>query len=152
MRMNDQSHRPQLAVAATIAQDLRSVVSKLKRRLREQADVGDMTPAQVSVLLRLEKDGPMTTSSLARAEGMRPQSMGAIIAALDAAGLVRGAADPNDGRQTILSITEACRRWIEEGRAARQDWLSRAIETRLSSEEQDHLLCAVKLLQRLADD
>ncbi|EJK78397.1 MarR family winged helix-turn-helix transcriptional regulator [Rhizobium sp. AP16] len=152
MRMNDQSDRPQLAVAATIAQDLRSVVSKLKRRLRDQADVGDLTPAQASVLLRLEKDGPMTTSSLARAEGMRPQSMGAIIAALDAAGLVRGTADPNDGRQTILSITEACRRWIEEGRAARQDWLSRAIETRLSSEEQDHLLSAVKLLQRLADD
>ncbi|NTG46151.1 MarR family transcriptional regulator [Agrobacterium rhizogenes] len=152
MRMNDQSDRPQLAVAATIAQDLRSVVSKLKRRLRDQADVGDLTPAQASVLLRLEKDGPMTTSSLARAEGMRPQSMGAIIAALDAAGLVRGTADPNDGRQTILSITEACRRWIEEGRAARQDWLSRVIETRLSSEEQDHLLSAVKLLQRLADD
>lgn len=94
----------------------------------------------------------MTTSSLARAEGMRPQSMGAVIAALDAAGLVRGAADPNDGRQTILSTTEACRRGIEEGRAARQDWLSRTIEARLSSEEQDHLLSAVKLLQRLADD
>ncbi|MQB42072.1 MarR family transcriptional regulator [Rhizobium sp. ICMP 5592] len=152
MRMNDQSDRPQPVVAATIAQDLRSIVSKLKRRLRDQADVGDLTPTQASALLRLEKDGPMTTSSLARAEGMRPQSMGAIIAALDAAGHVRGAADPEDGRQTILSITEACRRWIEEGRAARQDWLSRTIEARLSSEEQEHLLSAVKLLQRLADD
>lgn len=152
MRMNDQSDRPQFAVAATIAQDLRSVVSKLKRRLRDQADVGDLTPTQALALLRLEKDGPMTTSSLARAEGMRPQSMGAIIAALEAIGHVRGTADPNDGRQTILSITEACRRWIEEGRAARQDWLSRTIEARLSSEEQGHLLFAVKLLQRLADD
>jgi DNA-binding MarR family transcriptional regulator len=150
--MNDQSDRPQPAIAAAIAQDLRSVVSKLKRRLRDQADVGDLTPTQASVLVRLEKDGPMTTSSLARAEGMRPQSMGTVIAALEAAGLVRGAADPNDGRQTIQSITEACRQWIEEGRAARQDWLSRTIEARLSSEEQDHLLSAVKLLQRLADD
>lgn len=150
--MRDQSDRPQNAVAAAIAQDLRSLVSKLKRRLRDQADVGDLTPTQASVLLRLEKGGPMTTSSLARAERMRPQSMGTVIAALEAAGFVRGAADPDDGRQTILSITESCRKWIEEGRAARQDWLSRTIEARLSSEEQDHLLSAVKLLQRLADD
>jgi DNA-binding MarR family transcriptional regulator len=150
--MRDQSDRPQNAVAAAIAQDLRSLVSKLKRRLRDQADVGDLTPTQASVLLRLEKDGAMTTSSLARAESMRPQSMGTVIAALEAAGFVRGAADPDDGRQTILSITESCRKWIEEGRAARQDWLSRTIEARLSSEEQDHLLSAVKLLQRLADD
>lgn len=152
MHMNDQSHHPQHTVAATIAQELRSIVGKLKRRLRDQSDAGDLTPTQTSVLVRLEKDGPMTTSSLARAEGMRPQSMGTVIAALEAGGLVKGAADPNDGRQTILSITEACRKWMEEGRAARQDRLSRMIEARLSSEEQDHLLVAVKLLQRLADD
>ena len=150
--MSEQSDKPQNAIAAIIAQDLRSVVAKLKRRLRDQADVGDLTPTQASVLIRLEKDGPMTTSSLARVESMRPQSMGTVIAALEAAGFVKGAADPNDGRQTILSITESCRKWIEEGRAARQDWLSRTIETRLSGEEQDHLLSAVKLLQRLADD
>ncbi len=150
--MNDQSDRPRHIIAAAIAQDLRSVVSKLKRRLRDQADVGDLTPTQASVLVRLEKGGPMTTSNLARAEGMRPQSMGSVIAALEAAGLVTGTADPNDGRQTILSITEACRQRIEEGRAARQDWLSRTIEARLSGAEQDHLLSAVKLLRRLADE
>jgi DNA-binding MarR family transcriptional regulator len=150
--MSDQSDRPHHTIAATIARDLRSVVSKLKRRLRDQADVGDLTTTQISVLVRLEKDGPMTTSSLARAEGMRPQSMGTVIAALEAAGLIGGSADPNDGRQTILSITEACRKQIEEGRAARQDWLSRTIEARLSGEEQDHLLSAIKMLQRLADD
>lgn len=150
--MNDQSDRPQHTVAATIAQDLRSVVSKLKRRLRDQADVGDLTTTQISVLVRLEKDGPMTTSNLARAEGMRPQSMGTVIAALETARLVKGMADPDDGRQTILSITEACRKHIEDGRAARQDWLSRTVEARLSSEEQDQLLSAIKLLQRLADD
>lgn len=127
-------------------------MSKLKRRLRDQADEGELTTTQISVLVRLEKDGPMTTSSLARAEGMRPQSMGAVIAALEALKLVKGFADPNDGRQTILSITDACRKRIEEGRAARQDWLSRTIEARLSSEEQDQLLSAIQLLQRLADD
>jgi len=149
--MNETSDRPQPAIADAIAQDLRSVVTRIKRRLREQADVSDLTPTQASVLVRLEKDGPMTTSSLARAEGMRPQSMGTVIAALEAAGHVSGTADAKDGRQTMLSITEACRAWIEQGRAARQDWLSRTIEARLSRDEQDQLLSAVKLLQRLAD-
>ncbi|VTZ26426.1 MarR family transcriptional regulator [Methylocella tundrae] len=138
--------------ASALAQDLRALLGKLKRRLREQAHVGDLTPSQVSVLLRLEKDGPATASSLARADGMRPQSMAAVIAVLDAAGLVSGAPDPTDRRQTLLSLTDACRRWVKEGRAARQDWLTRTIQARLSPPEQDELAASVELLKRLVDD
>ena len=58
--------------------------------------------------------------------------MGAVIAPLEAAGLVSGTPDPKDGRQTILSLTDACRKWVEEGRAARQDWLTRTLQARLS--------------------
>ena len=137
--------------AFALAQDLRAVVSKLKRRLREQAQVGDLTPSQASVLLRLEADGPATASSLARAEGMRPQSVAPVIAALESAGLVSGAPDPADGRQTLLSLTDACRTWIAEGRAARQDWLTRALQARLSVEELDDVAKAVGLLRRLVE-
>ena len=140
------------APAATLAQDLRGLVGKLKRRLREQADAGDLTPSQTSVLLRLEADGPTTTSSLARAEGMRPQSMGTVIAALESAGLVSGTPDPKDGRQTILSLSEHCGQWIRDSRAARQDWLSRTIQSRLSPQEQEQLMAAIPLLQRLVGD
>jgi DNA-binding MarR family transcriptional regulator len=142
-----ENHGPSSSVP--LAQALRAFVGTLKRRLREQADTGDLTPSQTAVLLRLERDGPATTSSLARSEGMRPQSMGALVAALEAAGLVAGAPDPADGRQTLLSLTEPCRDWLEHGRAARQDWLSRSIEARLSPEERDQLAAAIPLLQRL---
>ena len=138
--------------SAALAQDLRALVSKMKRRLREQADIGDLTPSQTSVVLRLEKHGPATTSSLARAEGIRPQSMGSIVAALDQAGLVTGAPDPTDGRRTTLSLTDACLDWIREGRAARQDWLSRAIQAQLSPQEQKHVAAAVALLGRIVDE
>lgn len=144
-------HQPSPRSAA-LAQDLRRIAGRLKRRLREQADVGDLTPSQTAALLRLEKDGPATTSGLARLEGMRPQSMGAVVAALESAGLVSGAPDPADRRQTLLSLTEACRTWIGEGRAARQDWLARTIEARLSEHEQDHLVATIALLDRLVDD
>ena len=135
--------------AEVLAQDLRALAGQLRRRLREQADVGDLTPSQTAVLLRLERDGPATTSGLARAEGMRPQSMGTVIGALEAAGLVSGAPDPKDGRQTILSMTERCEHWLSEGRAARQDWLSRTIRGHLSPREQEQLAAALLLLRRL---
>ncbi|MGI4876584.1 MAG: MarR family winged helix-turn-helix transcriptional regulator [Janthinobacterium lividum] len=138
--------------ATTLAHDIRGLAGKLKRRLREQSNVGDLTASQTAVLLRLEKDGPATTSSLARAEGMRPQSMGAVVAALESAGLVEGVPDPSDGRQTIVSLTDAFRKLVGEGRAARQDWLFRTIEARLSSREQEQLAAAIALLQRLVDD
>ena len=138
--------------ASVLAQGLRALLGKLKRRLREQAGVGDLTPSQVSVLLRLEKGGAATASSLARAEGMRPQSIAPVVAALEDAGLVSGAPDPTDGRQTLLSLTEACRKLFSKGRAARQDWLTQIIQARLTPREQDELSAAIALLQRLLDD
>ena len=138
--------------ASDLAQGLRALLGKLKRRLREQAGVGDLTPSQVSVLLRLDKDGPATASSLARAEGMRPQSIAPVVAALEDAGLVSGAPDPTDGRQTLLALTDACRKLVSKGRAARQDWLARTIQARLSPREQDELSAAIELLKRLVDD
>jgi DNA-binding MarR family transcriptional regulator len=75
--------------------------------------------------------------------------MGATVSILEAAGHVVGAADPTDGRRTILSLTAACREWIKAGRAAREDWLCRAIRAQFASEEQEELAAAVELLKRL---
>lgn len=136
---------------ATLATELRMLVSRLKRRLREQGNVGDFTPSQIAVLLRLEGEGPATVSSLARSESMRPQSMSAIIAPLQAAGLTSGSPDPGDGRQTLISLTDHCRKILEEGRAAREDWLSRTIQSRLTNDEQAELTRSVRLLRRLID-
>lgn len=146
------SDHSELGAASELAADLRALTGKLKRRLREQGDAGDLTPSQASVLLRLERDGPATVSALSRLEGVRPQSMRMTVAALEAAGHVEGHPDPNDGRQTIISLTEACRRWIARGRAARQDWLARSIAAKLTRAEQEALARAIKLLMRIAGD
>jgi DNA-binding MarR family transcriptional regulator len=134
-----------------LAGDLRVVIGQLRRRLREQASFGDLTWSQTSVLSRLDRESPATVTSLARAEGMRPQSMGATVSALQAAGLVSGSPDPKDGRQTILSLTVACQEWIKAGRAAREDWLFQAIQSKLSPEKQGELARGVELLKRLAE-
>ena len=123
----------------------------LKRQLRQQANANEFTGAQLAVIGRLHREGPATVTTLAKAEGVRSQSMGATVAVLEAAGLVRGTPDPQDGRRTILSLTAACEERIKAGRAAREDWLFRAIQTKLSAQEQAQLATGVELLKRLVD-
>src|SRR6202161_555202 len=131
--------------ASALAAELRAIAGKLKRKLREQGEQSDLTPSQISVLLRLEKDGPAAVSSLARAEGMRPQSMSAIVTSLLEAGLVSGSPDPNDARQTLISLSRKCQKFLNEGRAARQDWLTTTIQEKLSVQEQDKLAAVLQL-------
>ena len=140
------------AFASTLAAELRTTFGNLKRKVRQQGEQNDFTSSQTAVILRLEKDGPATVSSLARAEGMRPQSMSAIVASLLEAGWVSGAPDPNDGRQTLISLTRKCQKLLKDGRAARQDWLTTTIRKKLSAREQEKLAAAVDLLARLIED
>jgi DNA-binding MarR family transcriptional regulator len=83
---------------------------------------------------------------------MRPQSMSAIVTPLQEAGLVSGAPDPVDGRQTLISLTPKCLKSFHEGRAARQDWLTTTISQKLSAHEQEKLQTALELLTRLVGD
>ena len=139
-------------LASTLATEMRAVFRRLKLRLREHGRRDDLTPSQISVVLRLEKDGSATVSSLARMEGMRPQSMSAVVAQLQASGLVRGTPDPGDGRQTLISLTPKCLKLLQEGRTARQDWLTARISQKLSIQQQEKLQSALELLARLVED
>ena len=150
--MDDRASLSQTGQASELAGELRAIVGKLKRKLREQSGGNDLTPSQVSVLLRLEKDGPAAVSTLARAESMRPQSMSAIVTSLSQAGLVEGSPDPNDGRQTLVSLSRKCQKLLKEGRTARHDWLTNTIQKKLSALEQERLAAAVGLLARLVED
>lgn len=142
----------QTGLAWTLAAEMRAVFRKLKLRYREQGSGNDLTASQISVVLRLEKDGSATVSGLARVEGMRPQSMSAIVAPLQESGLVIGAPDPSDGRQTLMSLSPKCLKWLQDGRAARQDWLAATISQKFSVQEQEKLQAAFELLKRLTED
>ena len=150
--MSYQSASTQSGLASTLAADIRAAFRKLKQRLREHVGQSDLTPSQVSVVLRLEREGSMTVSNLARAEGMRPQSMSAVVTPLQESGLVSSAPDPSDGRQTLMSLTSKCLKLLQEGRAARQDWLTTRISQKLSADEQEKLQAALELLMRLVED
>lgn len=132
-----------------LAGELLAVVGKLRRKLREQGTLGDLTWSQKSALLHLEREGSATVTQLANALGMRSQSMGANIRALTKSGMVERHPDPADGRQSLISLTAQCREWIRAGRAAREDWLFHAITATLNAEEQETLQQATRLLERM---
>jgi DNA-binding MarR family transcriptional regulator len=58
-----------------------------------------------AVLARLAKDGAATTADLARAESVKPQSMGATVATLEELGLVQRKPHRTDGRQMNIELT-----------------------------------------------
>jgi DNA-binding MarR family transcriptional regulator len=136
---------------AVAAAQLRAVSVGLVRRLRSTASPGDLTWSQESALLRLETSGPQTISQLARAEGTRSQSMGAIVASLEAQGLADRAPDSSDGRQSIITVSDAGRRALDDARAVKQDWLAERLTRQLTQHEQAIIAQAIPLLQRIVD-
>jgi DNA-binding MarR family transcriptional regulator len=136
---------------AAVAADLRALLRHVNRRLRQQADFGDLTRSQLNVLSLLEREGPATVSDLARAEGVRPQSMGATVAALEEAGLVRREPDPADRRKSSISLSEVAREQIAAKRLVRQDWLQRALSRELSPGELERVSEALVLLSRIVN-
>lgn len=135
--------------AARAASEVRVVFSRLRRRLRELSGAQDLTPSQTSALSRLGKGGPASTSTLAAAEGVRPQSMAATLAALDERGLIRRCPDPEDGRRQLVSLTDAGHERMEGTRLAREEWLTRSFQDHFTPQERRTVIEAMALLERL---
>jgi DNA-binding MarR family transcriptional regulator len=131
-----------------LASELRVVLGHLIRRLRSEHR---FSLSQGSVLGRLDREGPQSTSKLASAERVRPQSMGQTVAELESQGLIARRPDPADGRSALLELTEAGRTELHEDRGRREGWLTEAIEENFSNEERETLDEAVRLLGRLAE-
>jgi len=101
-------------------------------------------------MARLMRGGPATIADLARAEGMKPQSMGATVAALEEMGMVERTPHPTDGRQVNIEITGkglAVRKSVGE---AKVHWLAQAI-AQLSENEQQTLFKAGEIIRRLGE-
>jgi DNA-binding MarR family transcriptional regulator len=137
--------------AIEVADDLRAVVSALRRRMQAEGATGDYTSSQLTVIATLAKHGPSTVTGLAAVENMRPQSMSAIIASLEAAGVVTGSPHPTDGRQTLWTISTHALDEYNAGRDARANWLYSALTCELSPAELDELAGSIAALRRMLE-
>jgi DNA-binding MarR family transcriptional regulator len=133
-----------------LAADLTMAVGRLLRRLRAEANPSELNLSQMGALARLEQGGPMTTADLARAELMKPQSMGAILASLQQEGLIERQPHPTDRRQVYFALTEAGAAVRTRHRAAKRDWLARAL-AELDPDARRTLAAAIPIIQQVGE-
>ena len=133
-------------------EDFHMALRLLVRRISADAppELQEFSWTQKAVLRRLEKHGPATAADLARAEGVKPQSMGTALALLEKMGLVERKAHPTDGRQINIKLTARGITLRRNTTEATYAWLSRAI-AELDRQEQITLFKAGELFKRMAE-
>jgi len=134
------------------ATELAIALGLLVRRIRSAApsEAHELSWTQKAVLRRLESDGSATTAELARAEGVKPQSMGAVVAALEDLGLVKRTPHATDGRQVNIVLTAKGASLRNDTGIAKRTWLAEAI-ARLDAAEQREIPAVTALIKRLAE-
>jgi DNA-binding MarR family transcriptional regulator len=130
--------------------DFVDAVGLLIRRVRAAAATHELSWSEAAVLGRLRRDGPATTADLARAETVRPQSMGATVAALEEMGLVERKPHPTDGRQVNIVLTAKGTAVCKSSKDAKLTWLAQAI-ARLDDKDRETLFAAGEIIKRLVE-
>jgi DNA-binding MarR family transcriptional regulator len=133
-----------------LADELRLVVGRLARRIRQQ-QTGGLTASQHSALAAIESLGPVRLSDLAAAERVSPPTMTKIVAALESAGLTARAGDDADRRVSRLNITERGRATLRDIRRERSAFIRRRLDA-LSADELARLLAAMPVLTALVEE
>lgn len=136
---------------AEVAAALQVSIGLFTRRLRQAPVQDDLTTPEMTALSRLDRAGSATASALARAEQITPQAIGATLAELTRRGLVDRHQDPEDGRRTVLSLTEAGRRVVHSKRSARTQQLAKVLRDSFTARELETLLAAAPLIERLGE-
>jgi DNA-binding MarR family transcriptional regulator len=135
--------------APALAARLRLGVTRLARRLRQEAEAG-VTPSMLSALSSADREGPLTMRELCQAEQVQPPTMTRIVAALVEAGLVVREPDPADGRVAWVRVTPEGRRLLERSRRRKDAYLAKALHS-LDPAELRTLEAAAEILERLTD-
>jgi DNA-binding MarR family transcriptional regulator len=130
--------------------DLTQAIGLLVRRVRAAAASEELSLTESAVLARLSKDGPATTAELARAESMKPQSMGATVAALEEMALVERKPHPTDGRQVNIELTAKGAALRKSAKDAKHLWLAHAI-AQLDEQDREALFRAGEIMKRLVE-
>lgn len=128
--------------------DFARTLGRLVRHMRAAAAQHELSLTESAVLARLGRTGPATTAELARAEGMRPQSMSAAIAVLEERGLIERKPHPSDRRQVNIALTGRGAAIRSSAKDLKRAWLARAT-ARLRDEERQVLAHAGEILERM---
>jgi DNA-binding MarR family transcriptional regulator len=132
-----------------LASRLRLSVTRLARRLRQEAETG-ITPSQLAALATVERHQPLTAGELSAHEQVQPPTMTKVVSALVEGGLVARQTDPEDRRVTWFRLTAEGARFLARARRRKEEYLARRLR-RVAPSELVTLLEAVAVLERLVE-
>ncbi len=142
---------PQVAeLSGELQRVLSRVFSVLRRSDTSRTDAGDLTLAQLSILLTLLEQGPMRMTDLAAHERVRTPTTTVAIRRLEKLGLVKRSRDPSDLRAVLVDITPEGRAQHQEALEVRRAHLA-SLLAKLSPEDLETLTKAIEPLGRLAE-
>jgi DNA-binding MarR family transcriptional regulator len=136
-----------------IAAALRTVIHRLVKLLRRQThEKGSFSLTERSVMGSLYQLGEQPPSTLAQLEKVTSQSMSQIISNLDEAGMISKTPSGADKRKVLLSLSPAGRRYVEDARDRKQEWLAHALQEKVNDEEKEVLTEALKILIKIIEE
>ncbi|MDT5015643.1 MAG: hypothetical protein QOD39_1803 [Mycobacterium sp.] len=143
------------AQVTELAGELQRVLSRVFSVLRRSdthrdATTGDLTLAQLSILLTLLEQGPIRMTELAAHERVRTPTTTVAIRRLEKLGLVKRSRDPSDLRAVLVDITPEGQANHQEALAARRAYLGTLL-AKLSPDDIETLSRAIGPLGRLAE-
>jgi DNA-binding MarR family transcriptional regulator len=138
-----------VADAAELPARLRLAIVRTARRLRQEAGT-DLSPSLTSALATIERHGPITPSELAEIERVQRPSATRIVARLEQAGLVDRAADPSDGRVSLVTASRDGRTLLRRLRTRKNAYLARRMRD-LDPDDVAALERAAEVLERLLE-
>ena len=133
-----------------LAPRLRLAIARSARRLRQESGT-DLSPSQTTALAVIEAVGPLTPSELAIRERIQRPTVTRLLGRLEEAGLVSRAADPGDGRSSLVTVTPAGRALLAASRTRKDAFLSARLET-LGAEDRATLARAADLLEGMLEE
>ena len=133
-----------------LASRLRMAIVRTARRMRQEAG-GELSPTLIAALATVDRAGPLTPSELAEAERVKRPTATRIAAALERDGLIERAADPSDGRASLLSASAAGRELLRRVRRRKNAYLSSRLH-QLDAEEVAALERAAEVLEHLLEE
>ncbi len=132
-----------------LATRLRLALARSARRLRREAGT-DLSPSLTSALATIERHGPLTPSELAMREQVQRPTVTRIAFRLEEAELVTRAADPADGRSSLITVTPAGRALLASARTRKDAFLSERLDA-LGPEDRATLERAAALLEGMLE-
>ncbi len=132
-----------------IAARLRLGVTRLARKLRQEAEAG-LSPSLLSALSTIAREGRLTIGDLCSLEQVQPPTVTRAVAALVEGGLVSRETDGTDRRVAWVSVTPEGAKLLQRTRRRKEAYLARRLRD-LSPRQLATLDEAARILEQLVE-